>query len=414
MGRRVVCPERRHRRPNDGAIDLVAGQHARGFAVVGRFHPAAADDGSQVGPAPRLEIHREKGDVVGHVDPSQARAELNRIEGRHPACVEHEVGEVEVAVAFPDPPRSPPPLDHVGQRLEPREQPGLDPSQSIGGIGPVVAKLAEVDRHRQVDTLRRAPGVTGGRHREPLLDRGDRLAESLAVGGCKPAGGEPDVESVGLVELHELDGPFDRRPVASDVRGVGRAGDRHGGHVELRREPAADADLFLAKPPAALERGVVEEAEVERLLQLVDERAGEEDPGDVGLDQTDRRGGVRVGLRPAEPLDEAARVGRDDGGDGHGIRRQKNCRPAVARGAAAVGFARHHRQGRGGKPPRCRSMPGSSAAPLHDWSGRVGGDGGLRQRQARRLAATRAALRYSHIASLNHLLCYEDPAARLL
>ena len=35
--------------------------------------------------------------------------------------------------------------------------------------------------------------------------------------------------------------------------------------------------------------------------------------------------------------------------------------------------------------------------------------GGLRQRQARRLAVIGAALRYSHNASLNHLLYYEEP-----
>ena len=38
--------------------------------------------------------------------------------------------------------------------------------------------------------------------------------------------------------------------------------------------------------------------------------------------------------------------------------------------------------------------------------------GGLRQRQARRLAIIGAALRYSHNASLNHLLYYEDPGCR--
>ena len=270
---------------------------------------------------------------------------------------------MQVAMALADPPRGPAAGDHVGERVEPGEQPGFDPPDTVGRVGPPVAQLAEVDRRGVVDTLRRAPRVGRRRRGEPLLDGGDRGPEPLAVGGGEPAGVEPGVEPVGLVELHELHGPFERRPVAPDVRLVGRAGDRHGGDVELRGEPAADADLLLATPPALLERGIVEETDVDWLLQLVDERAGEKDPRDVGLDQADGGRGVGISSRIAQPLDEAERLGGNGRVERHGIA-QKNCRPAESRGAAAVGFARHHRLGRGGEPSRCRSMPGSSAAPL--------------------------------------------------
>jgi hypothetical protein len=221
--------------------------------IAGSLRPAARDVRGQVGPAPRLEIHDEKGHVVGHVDPPQRRAELDRIEGRHPPRVEHDVGQMKVAVALADSPRGPPLLDRAGQVVEPAKQPGFDSPHPLGGVGPSLPQLPEIDRHGVVDARRRAPRLDGGSDRQPFLDGRDRLAEPPAVSGREQAGIEAGIEPVGLVELHELHGPLDRRPVAGHPRRFGRAGDRHGCKVDLRGEPAADANLLLAEPPPLFE-----------------------------------------------------------------------------------------------------------------------------------------------------------------
>ena len=60
--------------------------------IIGRLDPTAHGMGRQVGPAAGLEIHRQKGDVVGDVDPAERRVEFDRIEGHHPPVVEDDVG----------------------------------------------------------------------------------------------------------------------------------------------------------------------------------------------------------------------------------------------------------------------------------------------------------------------------------
>ena len=86
---------------------------------------------------------------------------------------------------------------------------------------------------------------------------------------------------------------------------------------------------------------------------------------------------------------------------------KKTAAPQNLRGGSR-GFARHRGAGRDEKirrgAERCRAPRDGRLK-----TATTRGDGGLHQRQARRLAATRAALRYSHNASLDNLLYYEDP-----
>ena len=67
--------------------------------------------------------------------------------------------------------------------------------------------------------------------------------------------------------------------------------------VDVRAKPAIEPDLVLAVGQAPLAGREVEEAEVDRLLDLVGERAGQDDPGDVGLAQLDGVGRVPICLR---------------------------------------------------------------------------------------------------------------------
>ena len=61
-------------------------------------HEAEGEVASVVGG----KIHDDEGHVVDHVDPAQRRVEFNAVEGHHVAVKAHQVGQVQVAMAFAD------------------------------------------------------------------------------------------------------------------------------------------------------------------------------------------------------------------------------------------------------------------------------------------------------------------------
>jgi hypothetical protein len=87
----------------------------------------------------------------------------------------------------------------------------------------------------------------------------------------------------------------------------------HHAQVDVWAEAAVQAHLLRAVRSPPLDGIEVEEAKVDwlldhvvdRLLDLVSARAGQDDPGDVRLVQAQVIGGMRVGVRPQERSDEA-------------------------------------------------------------------------------------------------------------
>jgi hypothetical protein len=100
------------------------------------------------------------------------------------------------------------------------------------------------------------------------------------------------------------------------IDGNGTASLPYLGHAEvgIGAEAGVEDDLLTAVGSSLPRSGEVQEAEVHGLFDLVDVVAGEEDVGDVGLDELYVADWVRIGL------------GREEGGDvgrqlgGHGLR----------------------------------------------------------------------------------------------
>ena len=124
------------------------------------------------------------------------------------------------------------------------------------------------------------------------------------------AAGDQPVEQPRLVELAHLHGVFHGLTGAPEHRGLRCAGEGDDVQVQRGREPPVQTQLLPAAMGALVERAEVEEAEIERLLDLVGVVAGEKDPGDVGLHQPQapHRVGVEAGLEQAPDVQSAGGV----------------------------------------------------------------------------------------------------------
>ena len=63
--------------------------------------------------------------------------------------------------------------------------------------------------------------------------------------------------------------------------------DRNDVKVQIRRESPVQAQFLAAEMGALFERGIVEKAEIDRLLDLVHVFASQQHPGDVGFHQSE-------------------------------------------------------------------------------------------------------------------------------
>src|SRR5262249_10314764 len=112
-----------------------------------------------------------------------------------------------------------------------------------------------------------------------------------------------------LREPLHFHGPFHDFALAFDAyAGRWRLHDWNDAQVDMRSEPAVQADLFLAEMAALVERAEVEEARVDWLLDLVCVRAGQENGGNVRLVDLYLFNKVRVGSRVRESLDQVGQL----------------------------------------------------------------------------------------------------------
>jgi hypothetical protein len=101
------------------------------------------------------------------------------------------------------------------------------------------------------------------------------------------------------VEIAHLYSVFDDFPTAADLRRLRRAADRYDLEVKLRREPRVQPEFLLAEKPSFIQGRGIEETEIDGLLDLVGEVAGEDDERDVRLDYTNGLHWVRIASRIA-------------------------------------------------------------------------------------------------------------------
>ena len=95
-------PHARHAGPHQGPVHAVVLQHLQTGVVAGVLQPGVQKAPGQVSAAAGFQVHGQKGNVGHAVDPAQCGVELDRIEQLRLPVDQHQVGQVQVAVAFAD------------------------------------------------------------------------------------------------------------------------------------------------------------------------------------------------------------------------------------------------------------------------------------------------------------------------
>jgi hypothetical protein len=247
------------------------------------------------------QVHEGECDVVGHVDEAQLGVELDAVERHRNLVDQHDVGQMQVAMALADEPavapgREPAPAA-VELLLRPLRQP-VQPCALVLVVEPQQAQREVLARPAQ-HLLRRTVVGAGGRKGRPAVKPGDRGSQPVDVHRVQPAGARAAVGQVAGGKAAHSDRVLDGRPAAAEPRRRLGSGDPHHVHVKLLRGAPVQPDLLLAEVLPGLQRAEVDEAEGDRLLQLVGKLAGEQDAGDMGLDQRDRAAGRRAQM-PAQ------------------------------------------------------------------------------------------------------------------
>ena len=125
-------------------------------------------------------------------------------------------------------------------------------------------------------------------------------------------------------ELAHLQGVFDhwRSVVDAELRLLFAAAYGQYLQVEALRQALVEAQLFIAEEFAATEFGEIKKAEVNRFFDLVGVRAGEDHPGNVGLDKLEPLYRMRIEGRVLQGGDQGLahrrsfRVGKKQGRKG--------------------------------------------------------------------------------------------------
>ncbi len=222
----------------------------------------------QAGTAVIEQVEQGEGDFAGHVDAAEILVELDAVEGHDTAVEQHEVAQMQVAVAFAYASACAPPGEILGAPLplgfgpvaQAREQRRLDRQQAL--------EFVEVFQRIGADDVGSAE--CGRRDRGACLE-GDEVAGQLRqVGAAQVALAADMVEPLRLVEAAHLHG--------------GLAGQVDDVEIQVGREASIQAQLFMTEEAALIDRAVVEKGQRHRLLDLVGERAREQYPGDMGFD----------------------------------------------------------------------------------------------------------------------------------
>ncbi len=269
----------------------------------------------QVGAAMVLEVHRQEGDVGGHVAMAEGRVELDTVDDDEVVGHRVDVLGVQIAVAVADAAVR---LAAAEPRVE-RAQTGVTPAlddRVVGGADGIAvqrADLGEVLVHQSRDHVRiaavRDGGAGGGARVERHQTVGDAVDERRVD---RPLGEQTRQHPVRGQAAH-VHGVLDR------PGGVGRSereaavarDDGQDAAIDVAGESAVEPHLLVAEVTPPLERGEIEEGEADRFLQLVDVIAGEEHVGDVRLDQLDAVGRRRIEARHQHRADDWGQPGHN-------------------------------------------------------------------------------------------------------
>jgi hypothetical protein len=291
--------------PHGGAVGGVERQQGSPLRVA-RGQEVRIGEGPREVPAiVTREVHHEERHVGHRVGVAEAVVELDAIHDdqivRRATLREGvDVAETQVSVAVARDATGRACLDHrpepregvFGQRTEPVENGRAEGLADMpGGLLEVLPRIPRnllEPRGRRNLRTGRGPGV----------ERGDPRGEFSNLRVADHTTSEPVPERGLLGQADHLDGPLHR--LARCVHADGRSLADHGDHAEVDRgcQAAVQGDFTLAELATLRERAVIEEPQRDRLLDLVRERSGEEDDGDMRLMDLHRVDRMEIRGRP--------------------------------------------------------------------------------------------------------------------
>ena len=248
------------------------------------------------------QVHQEEREIVADVDARDLVVELDAVERRRVAVEDHDVAQVQIAVALADEAGRASTVEQLGAAIQLAEEVASEPlthrlveavtayssrpaafpsmTQRIPALPPVIAPR---------------PGV--------VVEARHRVAQRLDLVDLERATiGEP-VEELRLVEARHVDAPVDRIARSADgEQSVRRAGDGDDATIERRRGASIEPQLRFARGAPQPRGREVQVVEADRPLQLERPVPGQEHHRAVRVDAFHRQAAVR-GRRP-EPVDD--------------------------------------------------------------------------------------------------------------
>ena len=285
-----------------GAVGGIEAQHADRRVIAAGFQIRVQEAVSQLRLPVVQQVHEGKRGVADDVDPAQRRIEIDAVERHRLFADQRDIGQMQVAVAFA----------HMTVRMALRKKCGTGRKFGLGGglqCGQAVGGLVILEQCRQLGKILqcrhayRGGAAIGGVRRCGIRDYGGQVG----VEAGQQRGQAVDVTRLHLVvrqqavhlpgggEAAHSDRIFDRRGgICCQQRLLRAAADRDHIQIQLRRQPAVQADFFGAVKPAVLQAAAIEKTQIQRLLDLVRIAPGQQYPGNVGFDHAHRLGRMRV------------------------------------------------------------------------------------------------------------------------
>ena len=218
--------------------------------VVGGRAEIAVEQAVGGGAPPVVQkIHHWKGEVIENVDRGDQGIELDRVE-QHRFCFDqHDIGQMQIAMAAPHKTLFAAPLEQGADRGKCRARglvEAIDLRVRKAASGTECRAIVGNDRWNRMD-----PGFCRGRRRRRMRGCDCVRGGGDEIGiGCSGFG--QMIEGLALVETGHLHRVFHRRALAVDrKRSVGALRDRNDAAIDLRRKWTADLEARPRKRPCA-------------------------------------------------------------------------------------------------------------------------------------------------------------------
>ena len=265
-------PEQRHLGPDQAAVGQIEWQQHDARVVARCFEVMIEEHVPELTRLVVVEIHEQERGVRQRIDDAQLVVEFDAIEGEQATIETHDIAEMQIAVT----------VAHVTLRVARGEVTGV-PCDGSGEAHPECRRQQAGERRREggedlrAGQRRLAVAASRRRHGQRRMQGRQFAGESRDFVHAHRAGRDQAVERGGQVET------------AHTHRVLGlRAGvlvtQLFDAFIEARREAPVELELTDAEVPPPCRGREIDEAEIDRLLELPGMAAGQEHNGNVGLE----------------------------------------------------------------------------------------------------------------------------------